>query len=70
MVNTSSMGRFCLVGEPFFDAFNEDFSAQLARIGQTPLWIDNWEAFHVKGGSIHCSTNVQRRPFPAKWWEQ
>jgi hypothetical protein len=33
------------------------------------VFIDSWVPYHIKGGEVHCGTNVRRqqRELP-KWW--
>jgi hypothetical protein len=43
--------------------------------GNVPHYIDDWCAFHVVMGEVHCGTNVMRRPpeldpgFTDHWWK-
>ncbi|QSJ19146.1 protein-arginine deiminase [Nostoc sp. UHCC 0702] len=32
-------------------------------------FIDDWEAYFLGRGEIHCGTNTRRQPFTQKWWE-
>lgn len=69
MVNLSSMGKYCMIPEPFFDAFKKEFETRLKVIGQEPLWIDDWAIYHVMDGEVHCGSNMVRAPFEKKWWK-
>jgi protein-arginine deiminase len=67
MVNLNSMGRSCLVPEPFLDSFKIRFSSIAAGIDQCPTWIDDW-IYHCSDGEVHCASNTRRKPFGKKWW--
>jgi protein-arginine deiminase len=69
LVNLSSMGRFSLIPEPFLPEFRANFQQSLARIGQEPLFIDDWSLYHAAYGEVHCGSNTLRDPFARKWWQ-
>lgn len=52
------------------DLMQDDIAQRLARVGVTPVWIDDYQHAHVGGGEVHCSTNVLRRlpPRVTGWW--
>jgi len=33
-----------------------------------PVWVDNWDMYHIALGEVHCGTNARRTPL-ANWWE-
>lgn len=33
----------------------------------TPVWVDNWDVYHLGLGEVHCGTNTTRAP-AAQWW--
>jgi protein-arginine deiminase len=68
MVNLNSMGRFCLVPEPFLDLYKSRFSGVVEGFGQCPIWIDDWSIYHRGVGEVHCGSNTRRKPFRKKWW--
>jgi Protein-arginine deiminase (PAD) len=34
-----------------------------------PLWLDDWEMYHLALGEVHCGTNTRRTP-TADWWTE
>lgn len=79
MVNMLVLGANCVIPRPFgpeqggagvqYDLFAQNLAATLQGLGLTPHFVDDWDAYHVKAGEVHCGTNVMRRPnaWPA-WW--
>jgi Protein-arginine deiminase (PAD)/Protein-arginine deiminase (PAD) middle domain len=79
MVNMIVFGTDCVVPRPFgpeqggagvqHDLFAQDLQQNLTAIGVTTHFVDDWDAYHVKHGEVHCGTNVIRTPAarPA-WW--
>jgi protein-arginine deiminase len=49
------------------DPFSTDFANRMPD-GLELLFTDNWDAYHVALGEIHCGTNIIRTPW-ANWWE-
>ena len=31
-------------------------------------FVDDWEAYHLGEGEVHCATNVRRTPTGPGWW--
>ncbi len=48
--------------DPLIDYVNERLPASA-----TPVWVDNWDLYHLGGGEVHCGTNASRTP-TAQWW--
>jgi hypothetical protein len=75
MVNMLVVNKHCLVPRPFGpevggkDLFQEDLSGNLAPLGLTVEFIDDWYEYHVQLGEVHCGTNTLRTPVVGKWWE-
>jgi protein-arginine deiminase len=69
LVNLSSMGQSSLVPDPFIPVFKDNIIQTLKQIGQMPLFIDDWETYHIADGEVHCGSNMQREPFAQKWWK-
>ena len=76
MVNMLVINKHCIIPKPFgpvvagVDLFEQDLSAQLAALGLTLHFIDDWHEYHVNLGEVHCGTNTVRKPSaPARWWE-
>jgi protein-arginine deiminase len=69
MVNLSSMGKYCMIPQPFVEVFQTHFEKTLQRLGLTPLWIDDWSYYHIQLGEVHCGSNTLRQPFTRKWWQ-
>ncbi|MEN0060612.1 MAG: protein-arginine deiminase family protein [Myxococcota bacterium] len=49
--------------DPLIAEFNELLPAEI-----DPIWVDNWDVYHVALGEVHCGTNTTRTP-TANWWE-
>lgn len=61
--------------DPFFrdtpegaDAWIEAVEA-LMPASVEPLWLDDWEMYHLALGEVHCGTNTRRTP-TADWWTE
>ncbi|PXV95486.1 protein-arginine deiminase [Lachnotalea glycerini] len=31
-------------------------------------FIDDWNAYHIQDGEVHCGTNMLRKPYSDDWW--
>jgi protein-arginine deiminase len=69
MVNLSSLGNVSLIPDPLIPRFREYVRDTLGKIGQTPIFIDDWETYHILKGEVHCGSNTQRLPNHRKWWQ-
>ncbi len=77
LVHTRADGRaVAFLPDPFFrgasdpqsaDPFIAEFEALLPADVE-PVWVDNWDMYHVALGEVHCGTNATRTP-TANWWE-
>ena len=45
-------------------------AASLAALPETAEVhiVDDWEAYHLGEGEVHCATNLRRTPTGAPWW--
>lgn len=50
------------------DYFDNLVKEELAKIGLTSFFVDNWDLYHRMAGEVHCGTNVART-MDQKWWE-
>jgi len=73
-VNLLCDGNTLVVSKPFgprngssSDVFETDVVSNLP--GFNVRFIDDWYAYHLHGGEIHCGTNVKRTPPALKWWQ-
>lgn len=60
-----------VVPEGTVDLFEAYTQIVLESIGLEVRWVDTW-FYHVRGGEIHCGSNVKRRPRVGgvrPWWE-
>ncbi len=66
-----------LVPDPFFrdpaqaqdaDPMIAEFRARMPDSLQLHF-IDDWSAYHLLYGDVHCGADVQRAPSPTPWWE-
>jgi protein-arginine deiminase len=72
MVNLLVAEGKVIVPQPFgpkdgqVDKFQQAFEAV---VDAPKVFIDSWVPYHIKGGEVHCGTNVRRqqRELP-KWW--
>ena len=75
MVNTLVVGTTCVMARAFGpetlagDLFQNYVSTELGAIGATAKFVDDWYAYHVMQGEVHCGTNTLRDPSFKKWWE-
>ncbi len=51
------------------DIFKEALAAPLKELGITVDWIEDWEAYHINLGEVHCGSNATRQIPETKWWE-
>ncbi len=51
------------------DAFAAPIRAALTRLGVNVHFVDVWDAYHIRGGEIHCGTNTIRRIQGTAWRE-
>jgi len=49
--------------DPYIAAFEALLPADVE-----PVWVDDWEVYHIALGEVHCGTNTTRTP-AASWWE-
>ena len=42
------------------DVFGEAVEREYRRVGMEVRWVDDWMTHHVRGGEVHCGTNVLR----------
>ncbi len=61
--------------DPFFrgtgdshddDIYIQEFESMMPE-GLEFVWLDDWEAYHVALGEVHCGSNVVRTPPTADW---
>ncbi len=50
------------------DLFKADLDKRLTLLGLTTFYADDWYAYHIQAGEVHCGTNVER-DMPLRWWE-
>jgi hypothetical protein len=50
------------------DPFETKFRAQMASAAATIEFVDDWDAYHIKGGEVHCATNLFKAS-ARKWWQ-
>ncbi|XP_032158743.1 protein-arginine deiminase type-4 isoform X1 [Mustela erminea] len=74
MVNMLVLGKHLGIPKPFGPIINgrccleEKVRALLEPLGLHCTFIDDFYAYHVRHGEVHCGTNVRRQPFSFKWW--
>ncbi|NUN12836.1 MAG: protein-arginine deiminase [Myxococcales bacterium] len=51
------------------DIFEEQMTEELAKIGMTVHYVENWNLYHALLGEVHCGTNTTREIPTVKWWE-
>lgn len=73
-VNMVVLGKHLGIPKPFGPIINgrccleEKVRALLEPLGLHCTFIDDFYAYHVRHGEVHCGTNVRRQPFSFKWW--
>jgi protein-arginine deiminase len=52
------------------DIFEVQMEAELARVGVSVHWIEDWNLYHALDGEVHCGSNTRRQiPATERWWE-
>lgn len=52
------------------DIFKVQLEAELAKVGITVHWIEDWNNYHRLDGEVHCGSNTTRvTPTSGHWWE-
>ncbi len=75
LVNLVVYGNKLLIAKPFGPIVDGEciiekyVRDQLEPLGLECCFINDWNAYHVMDGEVHCGTNVIREPFKYKWWE-
>ncbi|XP_054435591.1 protein-arginine deiminase type-4 [Pteronotus mesoamericanus] len=74
MVNMLVLGKHLGIPKPFGPLVNgrccleEKVRSLLEPLGLHCTFIDDFQAYHLRHGDVHCGTNVRRQPFSFKWW--
>ncbi|CAI9165663.1 unnamed protein product [Rangifer tarandus platyrhynchus] len=74
MVNMLVLGKHLGIPKPFGPVINgrccleEKVRSLLEPLGLRCTFIDDYCAYHIQHGNVHCGTNVRRQPFSFKWW--
>ncbi|XP_042807918.1 protein-arginine deiminase type-4-like [Panthera leo] len=74
MVNMLVLGKHLGIPKPFGPIIDdrccleEKVRSLLEPLGLRCTFIDDFYAYHLRHGEVHCGTNVRRRPFSFKWW--
>ncbi|KAM5321564.1 protein-arginine deiminase type-4-like [Glossophaga mutica] len=74
MVNMLVLGKHLGIPKPFGPIIHgrccleEKVRALLEPLGLHCTFIDDFHAYHLRHGEVHCGTNVRRQPFSSKWW--
>jgi protein-arginine deiminase len=84
-VNSLVFNNSIVIPDPFgpningVDGFQKDLIDRLGTAahgigrdgtGMKVYFADNWEAYHINLGEVHCGTNISGPPSPEiKWWE-
>ncbi|XP_008851153.1 protein-arginine deiminase type-4 [Nannospalax galili] len=74
MVNMLVLGKHLGIPKPFGPLISahccleEKVRSLLEPLGLHCTFVNDFYAYHVHHGEIHCGTNVRRKPFTFKWW--
>ncbi|XP_051027270.1 protein-arginine deiminase type-4 [Acomys russatus] len=74
MVNMLVLGKHLGIPKPFGPIINgrccleEKICSHLEPLGLHCTFLNDFYAYHVYHGEVHCGTNVRRKPFTFKWW--
>ncbi|XP_067826663.1 protein-arginine deiminase type-2-like [Heptranchias perlo] len=74
MVNMIVLGQHLGIPKPFGPLINGKCPLESAvRSALEPLgldcnFIDDFAAYHLLSGEVHCGSNVRRKSFSLKWW--
>jgi protein-arginine deiminase len=50
--------------DPFIEYFDSLLPSNL-----DPIWLDDWDAYHMAWGEVHCGSNTVRSP-GGQWWTE
>lgn len=73
-VNLLHLDGKVVMADPFgpqvdgVDVFKADLQTRLTALGLTSFYADDWYAYHIQAGEVHCGSNVER-DLPLRWWE-
>lgn len=77
-LETPATACTCIVPKPYgpivngIDIYERYFQQQLATLGITTIFLDEWYEYHLNDGEIHCGTNQLPETTVAsarkKWW--
>uniref|UniRef100_UPI00398F313B protein-arginine deiminase type-2-like isoform X2 n=1 Tax=Pristiophorus japonicus TaxID=55135 RepID=UPI00398F313B len=74
MVNMIVLGKYLGIPKPFGPLINGKcpletvMRSALEPLGLDCNFINDFSAYHLKLGEVHCGSNVRRQPFALKWW--
>ncbi|XP_038677818.1 protein-arginine deiminase type-2-like [Scyliorhinus canicula] len=74
MVNMIVLGKYLGIPKPFGPLINgkcpleSAVRAALEPLGLDCNFIDDFAAYHLQFGEVHCGSNVLRKSFAFKWW--
>ena len=75
VVNMLVADGHCGIAKPFgpvvggLDQFEQDVRGKLQPLGLTLHFIDDWTAYHLNLGEVHCGTHTLRHETQVKWWQ-
>ncbi|XP_052033869.1 protein-arginine deiminase type-4 isoform X2 [Apodemus sylvaticus] len=73
-VNMLVLGKHLGIPKPFGPIIDghccleEEVRSHLEPLGLHCTFLNDFYAYHVYHGEVHCGTNVRRKPFAFKWW--
>ncbi|XP_067826657.1 protein-arginine deiminase type-2-like isoform X2 [Heptranchias perlo] len=74
MVNMIVLGKHLGIPKPFGPLINgkcpleSAVCSALEPLGLDCNFIDDFAAYHLLSGEVHCGSNVRRKSFALKWW--
>ena len=77
LVNEPDGSSLAVMADPFFrssgapatdDPFIKEYERLLPSDIQ-PVWVDDWDVYHLGMGEVHCGTN-SRRTQDIEWWSE
>lgn len=74
VVNMIVVGKHLGIGKPYGPVINgmcqfEGYiKSVLEPLGLICHFLDDWNAYFLGLGGVHCGTNTRRKPFETPWW--
>ena len=74
IVNMIVVGKHLGIGKPYgpiidgICQFEKYIKSVLEPLGLTCHFLEDWNAYFLLSGGVHCGTNAKRKQFETPWW--